>query len=108
MSITPMSPAEIVYTILINALELYKWIVIAAIVMSWLFAFNVVNYHNNIVRSLARFLDALTEPVFRLGRRIIPPIGGLDLSPIIILVAIWVLQVFVVPWLVILLARLTG
>jgi YggT family protein len=78
--------------LLIEILEIYKWIVIAAVIVSWLTAFNVINVHNNFVRTLLRILMALTEPVFRPIRRIIPPIGGLDLSPIVVFVLIWFLQ----------------
>lgn len=108
MYISPMSPAAIFVVVLNSLLEAYIWIVIAAVIMSWLLAFNVVNYHNNIVRMVARFLDALTEPVFRWVRRYIPPIGGLDLSPIVVFFAVWVLQAFVVPWIGILIFRITG
>jgi YggT family protein len=78
--------------LLIEILEIYKWIVIAAVIVSWLTAFNVINVHNNFVRTLLRILMALTEPVFRPIRRIIPPVGGLDLSPIVVFVLIWFLQ----------------
>lgn len=108
MPYAPMSPTAVIFTIIITLLDVYKWIVIAAIVMSWLFAFNVVNYHNNVVRSVARFLDALTEPVFRFFRRFIPPVGGLDLSPIFVFLGIWVLEVFFVPLLANLLFRIIG
>ena len=78
--------------LLIDVLEIYKWVVIAAVIVSWLTAFNVINSHNNFVRSLLRILYALTEPVFRPIRKILPPMGGLDLSPIIVFVIIWFLQ----------------
>jgi YggT family protein len=78
--------------LLIEVLEIYKWIVIAAVIVSWLVAFNVINVHNNFVRSLLRILMTLTEPVFRQIRRVIPPVGGLDLSPIVVFVIIWFLQ----------------
>ena len=79
--------------ILIEVLDIYKWVVIAAVIVSWLTAFNVINPHNNFVRAVLRILYALTEPVFRPIRKVIPPIGGLDLSPLIVLVLlIWFLQ----------------
>ena len=78
--------------LLIEILEIYKWVVIVAVIVSWLTAFNVINVHNNFVRSLLRILFALTEPVFRQVRRVIPAIAGLDLSPIIVFVIIWFLQ----------------
>lgn len=81
-----------VFWLIWNILEIYKWVVLVAVVMSWLLAFNVVNYHNNFVRGLVRALDALTEPVFRPLRKIIPSLGGLDLSPIVVFLAIQFLQ----------------
>lgn len=107
-NVTLMGPAALVVQILESILEMYIWVVIAAVVMSWLLAFNVVNYHNNIVRTVVRILDVLTEPVFRFVRRFIPPIGGLDLSPIVVFFAVWILQRFVVPWIGILLFRAIG
>ena len=83
--------------LLIEVLEIYKWIVLAAVIVSWLTAFNVINAHNNFVRTLLRILLALTEPVFRQIRRIVPPISGLDLSPIIVFLLIWFLQ-YTITW----------
>jgi YggT family protein len=77
-------------------IQLYEYVVIAAVIASWLVVFNVINARNEIVRAILRALDALTEPVFRQVRRIIPPIGGLDLSPIIVLIALWFLQRLIV------------
>jgi len=81
-----------IFALLDTLLEIYKWIVLAAVVVSWLAAFNVINEHNNFVRTALRILYNLTEPVFRPIRRILPQMGGLDLSPIVVLVAIWFLQ----------------
>ena len=78
--------------LIILILETYKWIVIAAVIVSWLTAFNVINERNQFVRTLLRILYNLTEPVFRPIRRIIPDIGGIDLSPLIVLLLIWFLQ----------------
>ncbi|SRR5579883_2755063 len=83
--------------LLITVLEIYKWIVIAAVIVSWLTAFNVINQYNNFVRTLLRILIALTEPVFRPIRRVIPAIGGLDLSPLVVLVLIWFLE-YTIQW----------
>ena len=83
--------------LLIAVLDIYKWIVIAAVIVSWLTTFNVINSHNNFVRSLLHILYVLTEPVFRPIRKIIPPIGGLDLSPIIVFLIIWFLQ-YSIQW----------
>jgi len=83
--------------LLIEILEIYKWVVIAAVIVSWLTAFNVINQYNNFVRTVLRILHALTDPVFRQVRRIIPPIGGLDFSPIVVFVVIWFLQ-YTINW----------
>ncbi len=77
-------------------IDLYQWVVIAAVIASWLVVFNVVNARNEIVRGILRALDALTEPVFRQIRRVIPPVGGIDLSPLIVLIALWFLQRLIV------------
>jgi YggT family protein len=83
--------------LLIEVLEIYKWVVIAAVIVSWLTAFNVINQYNNFVRTVLRILHALTDPVFRQVRRVIPPMGGLDFSPIIVFVIIWFLQ-YTINW----------
>ena len=85
-------------SLILLLLDIYWWVVIASVVASWLIAFNVINMHNNIVRSLVRLLYAMTDPVFRLIRRVIPPFGGIDISPLIVLIAIWFLQYGVI-WL---------
>jgi len=84
--------------LLLQILEVYKWIVIVAVIVSWLTAFNVINSHNTFVRSLLRILIALTEPVFRQVRRVIPPIGGLDLSPLVVFLVIATLQYAMTQW----------
>ena len=73
-----------------TVVEIYIFVVIAAVVMSWLIAFGVLNLHNQLARSLVTMLDALTEPVLRQVRRIIPTIGGLDLSPVIVIIVLQV------------------
>ena len=83
-------------SLILLLLDLYWWVVIAAVVASWLIAFNVINLHNNIVRSLVHFLDAVTQPVFRQVRRVIPVFSGIDISPLFVLIAIWFLQKLVI------------
>ena len=80
-------------------LGFYWFVVMAAVIVSWLAAFNVINERNDFVRTALRILYALTEPVFRPIRRVIPAVGGLDLSPIIVLLAIFWLRDYVLPWL---------
>ena len=71
-----------------TVLGLYTFVIIAAVVSSWLIAFGVLNTANHAVRQIMRVLYALTEPLFRQVRKIIPPIAGLDLSPIVVLLAV--------------------
>ena len=81
-----------VIALIMVLLNLYWWVVIIAVIVSWLIAFNVINTYNNFVRSLLRALAALTEPVFRRIRKVVPPIGGLDLSPLILILALYFIR----------------
>lgn len=74
------------------ALSLYTWIIIASAVLSWLYAFNVVNPRNQFVAMVADFTYRMTEPVLRPIRRILPNMGGIDLSPIVLLLGIFFLR----------------
>ena len=73
-------------------LELYGWVLIAMIVFSWLHAFGVVNPRNQAVTAIGDVLFRLTEPVLRPIRRILPNFGGLDLSPIVVFLAIFLIR----------------
>ncbi|MDI1281379.1 MAG: YggT family protein [Brevundimonas sp.] len=61
------------------------WMIIASAILSWLFAFDVINHRNRFVNQLASFLDAVTAPLLAPFRRVIPPLGGMDISPIVLL-----------------------
>lgn len=76
------------------ALNLYTWIIIANAVLSWLFAFNVINSSNRFVYSIGEFLYKVTEPVLRPIRNILPDLGGIDISPVIVLFAIYFIRRF--------------
>ncbi len=78
-------------------ITLYTYVVIAAVVFSWLVAFNVINPHNNFVRAIWQGLNALTEPLLRPIRRLMPDLGGIDISPIILLLACMFVQTVVLP-----------
>jgi YggT family protein len=65
--------------------QLLIWVIIISAVMSWLVAFDVINLRNRFVYSVARFLEAVTRPVMAPVQRIIPPLGGVDISPIIVI-----------------------
>jgi YggT family protein len=71
--------------LLITILDLYFYVILAAVIASWLVGFGIINSYNPIARSILRALHALTEPIFAPVRRIIPAVGGLDLSPLIVL-----------------------
>lgn len=83
-----------IITILLNVLW---WIIIVQAIMSWLIAFNVINTHNDFVRSIWTALDRLTQPIYRPIRRIMPDLGALDLSPMVVLLVIIILQQAVLP-----------
>ena len=70
------------------ALQLYVWLLIAAAVLSWLVAFNVVNTRNQFVAMIGEFLYRITEPVLRPIRNMLPAMGGIDISPIILILII--------------------
>ena len=74
------------------ALGIYWWILIAAAIFSWLYAFNVVNSRNQLVDSIGTFLYRITEPVLAPIRRILPNLGGMDISPLIVLLIIYFLR----------------
>jgi len=73
-------------------LQLYWYVILAMIIMSWLIAFNVVNTRNQFVSQLWRILNQLTDPVLRPIRRRLPNFSGLDLSPLIVFVVIYFIQ----------------
>ena len=81
-----------VLDVILLALNLYVWILIATAVMSWLVAFNVINARNDFVRSLWDFLYRITEPALRPIRNILPNLGGIDISPIILILIIFFIQ----------------
>ena len=69
------------------------WVVIIVqAIMSWLLVFNVINTHNEFVRQLWQVLDRLTEPLYRPFRRFMPDFGGLDLTPMLVLILLWILS----------------
>ncbi|KQQ34195.1 MULTISPECIES: YggT family protein [Rhizobium/Agrobacterium group] len=74
------------------ALNLYTWILIASAIFSWLFAFNVINSSNQFVDAIGRFLFNVTEPVLAPIRRVMPNLGGIDISPIIVLLIIFFIR----------------
>jgi len=78
--------------VILLALQLYVWIVIASAILSWLIAFNIVNTRNQFVSMIGEALWRLTEPALRPIRRFLPNLGGIDISPIILLLLIFLIQ----------------
>ncbi|PZU72722.1 YggT family protein [Brevundimonas sp.] len=68
-----------------NIINLMVWFIIAQAILSWLVAFDVVNYRNRFVYSVGSFLDQITRPLLEPFRRIIPSLGGIDVSPIVVI-----------------------
>jgi YggT family protein len=83
------------------ALQLYIWILIAAAVLSWLVAFNVVNTRNPVVASVGEFLYRITEPLLRPIRNAMPNLGGIDVSPVVLILIIifirYVIALYILP-----------
>ena len=83
------------------ALQLYVWLLIAAAVLSWLVAFNVVNTRNQFVAMIGDFLYRIAEPVLRPIRNMLPAMGGIDISPIILILIIifirYCIALYIIP-----------
>jgi len=74
-------------------LTVLTWIIVIQAILSWLVAFNVINTHSDFIRSFLYALDRITAPLYRPVRRILPDFGGLDFSPIVVLLLIYVLRI---------------
>ena len=81
-----------VFYLLLQLLKLYSYIVIANVVISWLIAFNVLNTQNRFVYSILEMTYKLTYPVLNIIRRFLPNLGSLDISPVILLLLIWFVE----------------
>lgn len=81
-----------IFTIVYMVLQLYVWVIIISAIMSWLVAFNVINTRNQFVYTVGNVLYRLTEPALAPIRRFMPNLGGIDLSPIVLLLIIFFLQ----------------
>jgi YggT family protein len=84
--------------VILLVLDLYIYVLIAAVVFSWLYAFNVVNPRNQIVGTIGNALYALTEPVLRPIRNRLPNFGGIDLSPIVVFLLIFLIQRVIISY----------
>lgn len=88
---------QFVFFVAGGLLEFIKWAIIAAAILSWLVAFNVLNIRNQFAYNVVRFLDAVTRPVLRPFQRFIPPLGGMDVSPVVAILVIVGVQSILLP-----------
>ena len=84
--------------VILIALQLYMYLVIAGAILSWLIAFNVVNTRNQLVAMFSDFLYRITEPVLRPIRQFMPNLGGIDLSPVILFFIIIFIEKVIVTY----------
>ena len=81
-----------IFYLVLQILKLYSYVVITNVVVSWLIAFNVLNTQNRFVYSLLELTYRLTDPILNKIRRFIPNLGSLDISPVILLLLIWFIE----------------
>jgi len=81
--------------ILLFAVEVYFWIIILSVVISWLIAFEVINTKNQQAVNLTKLLDRATEPVYKPIKKYVPPIGGIDITPIVVLFGLHILTIVI-------------
>ena len=81
-----------IFYLALQILKIYSYVIIANVVISWLVAFNVLNTQNRFVYSILEFTYKLTEPFLNRIRRFIPNLGAFDISPIILLLLIWFIE----------------
>ena len=93
----PEAMGSFLYFVIGGLLDLLVWAIIISAVLSWLVAFDVINLRNRFVYNVAHFLDAVTRPVLRPVQRFIPPLGGVDISPIIVLLLIQGFRRYILP-----------
>ncbi|MFZ0694714.1 MAG: YggT family protein [Alphaproteobacteria bacterium] len=82
--------------LIVEIIGIYKWVLIASVVLSWLIAFNAVNTRNRFVSICAEFLFRVTEPLLRPIRRFLPNIGGVDLSPLVLFFVLYFIQMLII------------
>ena len=81
-----------IFYLVLQILKLYSYVVIANVIISWLIAFNVLNTQNRFVYSILEFTYRLTDPILNKIRHFLPNLGNLDISPIILLLLIWFIE----------------
>ena len=89
--------AYALYQIIVILLDVLWWIIIIQAIMSWLIAFNVVNLSNDFVRTVMVAQDRMTAPIYNPIRRVLPDLGALDLSPMVVLLGILIIRQAILP-----------
>ena len=93
---------RVILEIILIILDIYWWVLLATIILSWLISFNIVNTRNQFVNQVWRTLGTLTEPLLRPIRRYMPKFSGLDISPIVLFILIYlvqrVIQLYIYPY----------
>ena len=89
--------AYALYQIIVILLDVLWWIIIIQAVLSWLIAFNVINTSSDLVRTVLVALDRMTQPIYAPIRRIMPDLGALDLSPMVVLLGILIIRQAILP-----------
>lgn len=87
----------VIFQIISVLLNVLWWIIVIQAILSWLVAFNVINTYNDFVRSLLIALDRITAPIYRPIRKIMPDLGALDLSPLVVLLLIYIFDGIILP-----------
>lgn len=90
-----MMPVNPILWLVHTVINIYFWIILAMVIMSWLVAFGIVNRSNPYVRQVGYALERLTEPLLRPIRRFLPDLGGIDISPIILLIGLQFLGILI-------------
>jgi YggT family protein len=97
-----------VFLVLHYLIQAVIWIVIGNAILSWLIAFDVINMRNATARQVVRFFDSVTRPLLRPFRRFIPPLGGIDVTPVVLIILLEAADQALLPALARWLAGLVG
>ena len=93
-----LDPMRALLDVVLLVLQIYVWLLIAAAILSWLIAFGVVNTRNQAVAMIGEFLYRITEPALRPIRAVLPNLGGIDISPVILILIIYFIQEVIVRY----------
>jgi YggT family protein len=86
-------------TLIDTVVSIYIYVLIASALVSWLISFNIINVHNRFVFMVISFLYRVTEPALRPIRRIIPNLGGIDISPVVLILVLWFVRDLILEYL---------